>query len=320
VTAPAPPGLVRPDTDPLPDPVALDGGLGQVRRAVTYAAPPGFRPLELDLHTPTGDPAPLIVFVHGGGWRVGTRAVFNPIWRDWAPDPFHRLVAAGFAVASVDYRLSGEATFPAQLHDVTAALRFLHRRADELGVDARRVVAWGESAGGHLAALLGLTAGRPELADLVGEPAPPVAGVVDWYGPADLETLPAQARPDAIARADAPDSRESLLIGAPLLEARDLARRASPVTYVHGAAPPFHLAHGADDRFVPAGQSRELADALRAAGIRAQLTIVPGADHMWRDAADPERIFTAAVDFSRRVLDGEEAGSPERPGVNNSSL
>ena len=157
----APPGLVRPDTDPLPDPVALDGGLGHLRRAVAYSAPPGFRPLELDLDTPAGPPAPVILFVHGGGWRMGTPRGVRPHLRDWRPGPFHRLVAAGFAVASIDYRLSAEAVFPAQLDDVRAAAGFLGARADELGVDATRVVAWGESAGAHLAALLGLTEPPP---------------------------------------------------------------------------------------------------------------------------------------------------------------
>lgn len=302
MTTPAPPGLVRPDADPLPEPVALADGTGQVRRAAVYSAPPGFRPLELDLYAP-GEGAPLIVFLHGGGWRVGTRSVFTPPWRGWRPDPFHRLVAAGFAVASVDYRLSGEAVFPAQLHDVTAAVRWLHARADELGVDARRLVVWGESAGGHLAALLGLTAGRPDLAELVGgDPVPAPAGVVDWYGPANLSTMVAQARPDAVARSDVPDSRESLLLGAPLVDSPDLARRASPVTYVHPDAPPFHLAHGTDDRFVPTGQSRELAAALEAAGVPVELHLVPGADHMWLGASDPEAILAAAVDFTRRLL------------------
>jgi acetyl esterase/lipase len=303
MTTPAPPGLTRPDTDPLPEPVDLPGGIGQLRRAVEYAAPPGYRPLLLDLYVPRGDRPPVVVFLHGGGWRLGTRSVFCPTWRDWDPDPFHRLVAAGFAVASVDYRLSGEAVFPAQLHDVTAAVRWLHTRAEELGVDAGRIVAWGESAGAHLAVLLGLTADRPDLADLVGGASVPApAGVVDWYGPADLTTLASQARPDAVTRSDAADSRESLLIGAPLPEAPELARRAGPVTYVHAAAPPFHIAHGADDRFVPADQSRELAALLHGAGVPVTLDIVPGADHMWRGARDPEAILGSAIDFARRML------------------
>lgn len=299
MSTPAPPGLVRPDTDPLPDPVDLPGGTGQVRRAVAYSAPPGFRPLELDLYTPDGATPPVIVFVHGGGFRLGTRAVFCPTWRDWRPDPFNRLVAAGFAVASVDYRLSGEAVFPAQLDDVHAAVRWLRTRAGELDVDPDRIVAWGESAGGHLAALLGLTGDGSPTGD--GNPSGAVVGVVDWYGPADLTTMAAQARPDAVARADAPDSRESQLIGVPLTAAPELARRASPVSYVHPAAPPFHIAHGDADRFVPAAQSRQLAEALRAAGVTVEFTEVPGADHLWMNAPDPEGIFDAAVDFAHRV-------------------
>ena len=113
--------------------------------------------------------------------------------------------------------------------------------------------------------------------------------------------MAAQAPPDAIARSDAPDSRESQLIGAPLTEAPDLARRASPVTYVHAGAPPFHIAHGDADRFVPVGQSRQLADALREAGVQVEFTEVPGGDHMWMGVPDTEAIFDAAVDFVRRV-------------------
>ena len=105
----------------------------------------------------------------------------------------------------------------------------------------------------------------------------------------------------AAARSDTPNSRESLLIGAPLTEALDLARRASPVTYVHPGAPPFHIAHGDADRFVPVGQSRRLADALRAAGVEVEFTEVPDGDHMWMGVPQPVEIFDAAVGFARRV-------------------
>ena len=154
-------------------------------------------------------------------------------------------------------------------------------------------MAWGESAGAHLAALLGLTGRESE--------STAVAGVVDWYGPADLSTMAAQALPTAIARSDASDSRESLLIGAPVGQAPELARRASPVSYVHPEAPPFHIAHGGADRFVPPGQSRQLANALSAAGVEVEFSEVPGADHLWMGATDPAAIFDAAVGFARRV-------------------
>ena len=288
----APPGLFDPVTEPLPPAVPL--AEGSVRRAVPYAVRPGFRPLQLDLHQRAADDSrPVILFLHGGGWRLGSRGMFCPTWRHWQPDPFVRLAAAGFTVVSAEYRLSGEAVFPAQLDDVTDALRWIGARANELGVDPGRVVVWGESAGGHLAALLGLAATRARPGAVVG--------VVDWYGPSDLTTLEAQARPDAVARSDAADSREALLIGATVAEAPERARAASPVSYVHAAAPPFHIAHGTADRFVPAEQSRELAEALRRAGASVELDLVEGADHMWQGAADPERIFARALDFARRV-------------------
>jgi acetyl esterase/lipase len=279
----------------LPDPADLPDGIGQVWRGVDYAAPTGYRPLQLDLYVPCGVDvaAPVVLFAHGGGWHAGSRRVFCPTWTHWRPDPFCRLVADGFAVASVDYRLSAEATFPAQLDDLRAAVRWLRGRSAQLGVDDRRIVAWGESAGGHLAALLGLSA--PDQDGLR------VAGVVDWYGPADLLTMAAQAAPDDVADADAADSRESLLIGAPVQDAPGLARRTSPVSHVRRGAPPFHIAHGEKDRFVPAAQSRQLAEALRAAGADVELTVVPDADHMWIGAAQPQRILDAAIRFAHRV-------------------
>jgi acetyl esterase/lipase len=288
----APPGLFDPVTEPLPPAVPFADG--SMRRAVPYAVRPGFRPLQLDLYQPAGDaPHPVVLFLHGGGWRLGSRGTFCPTWRHWRADPFARIMAAGFAVASAEYRLSGEAVFPAQLDDVTDALRWICARADELGVDTDRVVVWGESAGGHLAALLGLAATRARPGA--------VAGVVDWYGPSDLTTLAEQARPDAVARSDAADSREALLIGAPAAEEPELARAASPVSYVHASAPPFHIAHGTADRFVPVAQSEELAEALRRAGVPVELDLIDGADHMWQGATDPERILARALAFAKRI-------------------
>lgn len=306
MSRPTPPGPSDPALEPPPDPVELADGIGQVRWAVEYAAPLGYRPLLLDLYTPRAGDAPpraVVVFLHGGGWQAGSRRVFCPTWRDWRPSPFERLVAAGIAVASVDYRLSAEAVFPAQLHDVKAAVRWLRAHAGELGLEPARMVAWGESAGGHLAALLGLTGGQPDLegkAD-TARLSSDVAGVVDWYAPTDLLSMQSQMPANARNNVDAPDSRESLLIGAPVQSRPDLARRASPVTYVHPGAPPFHIAHGAEDRFVPAAQSRQLADALCAVGADVACEIIPGADHMWRGAPAPEGIFEAALDFVRRL-------------------
>jgi acetyl esterase/lipase len=290
MTHPTGPGaaLLPPDPSaaPLPAPSA-----DRSYREVVYRAVPGFRPLVLDLYLPEPEaaPAPGVIFFHGGGWRMGSRHSFGPAFGGWAPTPFERLAAAGFVVASVDYRLSGEAAFPAQLDDVQAALGWLLGRAGELGLDPARIATWGESAGGHLAALLGLV------------PDSPIAAVVDWYGPSDLLTMGAQAAPDAIANADAPDSREALLIGGPPRENPEAARAASPAAHVRAGAPPFLIAHGTADRFVPYGQSALLAETLQAAGADARLVPVEGADHMWR-GTDPEPLFTSALTFLREIL------------------
>ncbi|MEV8308278.1 alpha/beta hydrolase [Streptomyces flavidovirens] len=210
LTPPAPTRL------PLPPAACPAPGVRLLRGAV-YAAPADTRPLELDLWLPAEPQGsvPVIVYIHGGAWRTGTRGGMGPRMRDWRPGPFPRLARAGFAVASLDYRLSGEAVYPAQLDDVTAALAWLNARAAELGLDTRRIVTWGESAGAHLAALLALTAPVP------------ISGCVAWYGPTDLITLPDQAPPGTYDPAD-PSTPEALLIGAPIADAPDRARTASP--------------------------------------------------------------------------------------------
>jgi acetyl esterase/lipase len=140
-------------------------------REIDFAQPEGFRSLSLDLRTPDAEAAPLVVFLHGGGWLRGGRKVFTPGISD--AQSFDRIVAAGFAIASCEYRLSGEARFPAQLDDVNAALAWLRASGAEYGVDASRIVLWGVSVGATLAALAGLR--RDD-----------IRGVVDWFGPADL--------------------------------------------------------------------------------------------------------------------------------------
>ena len=261
---------------PLPPPREAGDGVS-VLAGVPYAALPGARPLELDLYLPAGRPAPVVVFVHGGGWRLGSRHSAGPAYS--GTSPFEAVARAGVAVASVDHRLSGEARWPAPLHDVKAAVRWLRNRAGELGVDPGRVYAWGESAGGHLAALLGLTADRPELEGDVGVtgPSSAVGAVAAWYAPSDLPALAADLGTDPMAA----DSREAQLLGAPLPTVPDLAAEASPVTHVSPGAPPFLLLHGRADRFIPCVQSERLRDALQGAGAPVEFTGYDGADHMW---------------------------------------
>jgi acetyl esterase/lipase len=250
-------------------------------RDAIVADPDGYRPLGLDMFRPNGAaaPAPVVIWIHGGAWRQGTNKREAP---PLAPARIgERILAAGYALARVTYRLSGEARFPAQLHDVKAAVRWLRHHADELGIDPARFAAWGESAGGHLAAMVALTADDPSLAGKQGvlDASDTVQAAVVWYGPSDLLTMAAQSHPQGLLDHDAPDAPEGLLVGGPVQDLPRESAAASPVTYASADAPPLLLVHGAEDRIVPHGQSQELHRRLTAAGARSELHIVPGADH-----------------------------------------
>lgn len=250
---------------------------------IDYAQPAGFRPLSLDLRTPGTALAPLVVFLHGGGWLRGSRKVFTPGISD--AQSFDRIVAAGFAVASCEYRLSGEARFPAQLDDVDAALAWVHDHGADHGVDPSRVVLWGVSAGATLAALSGLRRGD-------------VRGVVDWFGPADFFAM---AEHDTGEPAE--ETREARWLGAPVARVPDIARLASPALQVHAAAPPFHIAHGTADEHVPFEQSRALAAALTAVGAEVEFAPVTGGKHFWQGLDDTDAVFDRAISFVRSVTD-----------------
>ncbi len=271
---------------------------------VPYAALPGVRPLELDLYLPpSGDRTPAVVFLHGGGWRLGSRRSLGPAYVRTAPPAFEQVALAGIAVASVDYRLSGEQTWPVQLHDAKAAVRWLRSRADEAGVDAGRIAAWGESAGAQLALLLGLTG--PGLDEEDGEvgvvgASSAVAAVAAWYPPSDLAALPGDLGTDPAAA----DSREALMIGAPLDSVPDRVREASPITYLRSDVPPVLLLHGRDDRLIPCVQSERFAAAARAAGARVEYETYPGADHMWLGSPDAaDSALARTIQFLQTELD-----------------
>lgn len=262
---------------------------------------PGFRPLTLDLVVPVeaAGPVPVLVWIHGGAWLFGSPK--QPA--DWLmeADPFTAAISAGFAVASAQYRLSGEAPFPAQFDDVKAAVRWLRRHGDQVGVDRERIGVWGESAGGHLASMLALT-GTDQ--DDTG-----VGAAVCWYAPSNLLTMQSQAHPSATMDHDAADSPESLLIGAALTENPGLARAASPVTYVTDQAPPMLLVHGDRDLLVPVGQSEELAAALTAVGAEVELSVVPGADHCF-GGVPLEPVVRDSLAFFTRALAPGSAANP----------
>jgi acetyl esterase/lipase len=283
---------------PLPPALPWPGGI-RVFSGLPYAALPGVRPLELDLYLPPegGSPPPVAVFLHGGGWRAGTRHTAGPAYPGTAP--FERLAQAGIAVAAVDYRLSGEATWPAQLHDAKAAVRWLRARAGELGIDPDRIAAWGESAGGHLAALLGLTGFDPALEGAVGVTGPPssVGAVVAWYAPSDVAAVAS----DLGADPHDTTTREALLLGGAAADLPERAAEASPLAHVTPAAPPFLLLHGAADRFIPCVQSERLYTALVEAGVDVELDVYEEADHMWTGSPEAARqALDRTIDVLRR--------------------
>jgi acetyl esterase/lipase len=257
-----------------------------VRRVpdLVYGDVLGYRPLELDLYLPQIDgPVPVIVHVHGGGWRRGSRREPLPLL---GADFYDSLAAQGFAVAAVDYRLSGEARFPAPLEDVRAAVGWVRDHAASYRLDADRVFLWGDSSGGHLALLAALTGTK-------------VQGVVAWFPVTDLAGLPSDVADAGGVPDPGPDSREAQLLGAPPQSVPDLARQASPVAHASAGAPPILLMHGAVDDMVPPAQSARLAEALRSAGATVELELVPGATHFWTGASDVGSIVRRSIEFLR---------------------
>jgi acetyl esterase/lipase len=236
---------------------------------VTYSVLPGFRPLVLDLYLPQGtESQPLIVFVHGGGW-VGGNTRHSGALADF-PHALAQLAAEGFVVASVEYRLAGEAPFPAALQDLRAAVRFLKGNAAKYRIDAAKVAVWGGSAGGQLAALAATSCGEQSL-----DPEPAargsecVQGAVIWYGVFDF--APVVARNGSAG----PDNRFLGCSG----ECDAVVRRASPIAYVTADDPPFLLIHGDRDELVPVEQSQLMYERLVQAGVPAELIIVQNAGH-----------------------------------------
>lgn len=243
-------------------------------RDLEYARAEGVS-LTLDVYVPSGSgPFPLIVWIHGGGWISGDKALA-------AQSAQVRQTARGYVVASINYRLSGQAKFPAQSHDCKAAIRWLRANATLYKIDPARIGVWGGSAGGHLVALLGTSGGVPELeGDLGnGSASSRVQAVVDWYGPSDLLTIDAQAPPCSVIDGSSPSAPHNQLIGCMVAACPDKARAASPVTYASADDPPFLIMHGSNDCTVPVKQSEELQTVLAAAGVASTLHVIQGAGH-----------------------------------------
>jgi acetyl esterase/lipase len=207
-------------------------------------------------------------------------------------------------VASIDYRLSGEAIFPAQIEDCKGAVRWLRARAKEHGLDPNHFGAWGSSAGGHLIALLGTTGGVKELEGTVGGNAgvsSRVQAICDWYGPTDFLQMSAHAPADSRIDHDAPNSPESQLIGGPIQENRGKAARANPITFVTRDDPPFLLMHGDRDNLVPLHQSELLHDALKRAGVEVTFRRLEGAGHGGAAFQAPDVLQQVVAFFDRHL-------------------
>jgi acetyl esterase/lipase len=259
---------------------------------IPYATVDGVT-LDLQLILPA-DPAtrpPLVVYVQGSGWaRQDTHSALPML---------SALACRGFAVASVRFRDTSIAVFPAHLEDTKTAIRFLRSQAPRYGYQADRIGIWGTSSGGHTAALVGLTAGLFNTGDYVGF-SDQVSAVADFYGPTDLPHM--DDFPGAMQH-NAPDSPESRLIGGPLAQHPDRAVAASPVTYVSSrpTLPPFLIIHGDSDSKVDFDQSARLYLALREAGQAAELYAVRGADHGDPAIAGPATISLLAGFFHKHL-------------------
>jgi len=257
---------------------------------VVYATIPGFRPLHLDLYRPTAvaGPRPLIVFVHGGGWANANPRAGAAFTR--FPDVLADLAGRGYAVASIEFRFTGEAPFPAQLEDLQAAIRFLRTNASRFGINGAKVGLWGMSSGAQLVALNAVNCVDGTC----------VQGFVGWFGPYDLAAYMRERPEDLYVRQLFRCSAE----GCPAA----LVDAASPINHVDGKDPPALLVHGLADTDVVPSQSERFATTLRAAGDSAQLLLIPEVKHGFvgatpaatRDAS--QRALSATFEFFDRVL------------------
>lgn len=241
-------------------------------------------PLLLDLLAPDPRPPdrlPALVWIHGGGWETGDK-------RGGFSDTFGpMLAAAGFVFVSVNYRLSDQAIFPAQLHDVKAAVRWVRANAGALGIDPERIGVWGHSAGGHLTALVGTTGDLPELEGESGTPgvSSRVQAAMPLSPATDFRVIP-PGWPYV-----EPRRATEKLVGGPLEERAELVRMANPSTHAGPGMPPFQIVHGAADGVVPVEQAIALYEALVAAKCDVSLEVLPGADHWF--ASETHGVTTA---------------------------
>ena len=289
-------GVAQPAGLPLPEGAEAHRDLAYVLN--------GHERQKLDLYlpeTPAGRPLPLIVHIHGGGWRGGSKF----------PCPVVGMVAQGYIVASVEYRFSQKALFPAQIQDCKAAIRWLRANSTRYDIDPEHIGVTGGSAGGHLSALIGTTGGTNVFAPLGGneEQSDRVQAVCDIYGPTDFSTVMQQAADDRNVRNiftfNSSSDPYSLLIGASLEDNDDKTAAVSPVHYVNKDSPPTLILHGTHDTMVPFAQSEEFAAALKEKGVAVWLQALPGSGHGGPAFGKPE-IAALTMAFFDRHLKGAD--------------
>jgi acetyl esterase/lipase len=251
---------------------------------------------KLDLYLPekANGPMPLIIWVHGGGWQNGSK--------DGCPPLRGGYIERGYAVASINYRLSVHAVFPAQIEDCKAAIRWLRAHAKEYGLDAKRFGVWGSSAGGHLVALLG-TSGEVKEFDVGAhlDQSSRVQAVCDYYGPTDFTVFVSTPGYERHATADAPEAK---LIGGAVLENKVKAARVNPITYISKDDPPFLIVHGDQDPTVPINQSQLLFEALKKTGVSAHFHTIHGAGHGGPGFAGQDISGMVSTFFDQRLKKG----------------
>ncbi len=266
-----------------------------VERNIVYARA-GDRDLPLDIYIPdkAARPMPVIIWVHGGGWKGGSKSgISRPVGA----------LSRGYALVSVEYRLSGEAIWPAQIEDCKAAVRWTRANAGKYGLDPNRIGAWGSSAGGHLVAMMAVAGDvkkfdtHKEYADVSAR----VQAVCDWFGPTDFTQMDAHRPEGATLVHDDPSSPESRLVGGPIQKepCRSICADANPITYVTKDDPPILIMHGDMDMSVPVHQSELFHKALKKAGVDATFYVVKGGGHGFRDAKNDtsEDLSNMSIDF-----------------------
>ncbi len=259
------------------------------QNGIEFAKPDGI-PLLLDLHLPRGvENPPLIVWIHGGGWKGGSRTGNKMAW----------VAKYGYAMASIEYRLSQEAIFPAQIHDCKGAVRWLRANAAKYSYNADKIVVGGSSAGGHLVALMGTSADVVELEGSTAgnaDQSSRVQAVVDYYGPTDF-VVRSKNQP---AKTEQEGGGVFHLLGGKATENIELAKLASPITHISKDDPPFLILHGAKDKVVYLDQSELFHAAYEKAGLKSRLMINPKGAHGWKPMMDQER--TAILDILKSTF------------------